>query len=306
MESQLKIGGTPASGAGFSTNGNGYSFPAVVLNDATGNEVAFQLDYTTNKASSGDDTGLVINQINTLSPGLSILADFQTNSGSVARIESSGNTYVKNLIAGDSLLTGTQGLYVFPAGSNSTLQLNTVNTFTVAGSIGVNIAGTHTASSGIQTELAIKPTYNQTATAGATDILVNRTETAVGSGPQLLIDLQVGSATRFNVDNKGLLNVAVTAGITADVGSIQGGSPLTTRVNEVSVCANAGDAVTLITAPAVGSIEQTIINNGANACDVFPASGDDIGAGADTAVSLAAGANITYVSYNNTNWFPKT
>ena len=45
-----------------------------------------------------------------------------------------------------------------------------------------------------------------------------------------------------------------------------------------------------------------IINDGAEACDVFPASGDNLGAGADTAASLAAGANITYVAYDATNW----
>ena len=40
-------------------------------------------------------------------------------------------------------------------------------------------------------------------TAGGTDILVNRTETAVGSGDQNLIDLQVGGTSKFKVDNAG-------------------------------------------------------------------------------------------------------
>lgn len=93
---------------------------------------------------------------------------------------------------------------------------------------------------------------------------------------------------------------SVTAGITADVGSAQGGSPITTDINQISICANAGDSITLPTA--VAGLTITIINDGANATDVFPASGDDLGAGADTAASLAAGANITYVSYDATNW----
>jgi len=33
----------------------------------------------------------------------------------------------------------------------------------------------------------------------------------------------------------------------------------------------------------------TVINNGANSMDVYPASGEDIGGGTDTAVSIAAG-----------------
>jgi len=40
---------------------------------ATGNEIAFDLQYTTNKATSGDDTGLLINLTDTASPGRSYL-----------------------------------------------------------------------------------------------------------------------------------------------------------------------------------------------------------------------------------------
>ena len=91
-------------------------------------------------------------------------------------------------------------------------------------------------------------------------------------------------------------------GLTADVGSIQGGLPLTANVNEISVVGTTGDSATLKAAVAGISFQQTIINNGANAMDVFPASGDNLGAGVDTAASLAAGARITYVSYDATNW----
>ena len=94
---------------------------------------------------------------------------------------------------------------------------------------------------------------------------------------------------------------SVEAAITADVGSIQGGSPITKDVNQISVCANAGDSITLPTAAA--GLMVTIINNGAQACDVFPAASDDCGAGANTAVSLAAAANITYQAFDATTWF---
>jgi len=97
---------------------------------------------------------------------------------------------------------------------------------------------------------------------------------------------------------------SVTAGVTAAVGSSQGDGPITTDVVQISTCANAGDAVTLPTA--VAGLQVTIVNNGAQACDVFPASGDNLGAGANTAASLAAGANITYIAYDATNWFAKT
>ena len=110
--------------------------------------------------------------------------------------------------------------------------------------------------------------------------------------------VQAGAFTTLS--NTGLSTASVSAGITADVGSAQGGSPLTKDINEISTCANTGDSVTLPSAAA--GLRITIINNGANAADVFPASGDNLGAGVDTAASLASGSNITYVAYDATNW----
>ena len=45
-----------------------------------------------------------------------------------------------------------------------------------------------------------------------------------------------------------------------------------------------------------------IINNGANTLQIFPASGDNAGGGVDTGVTLAAGSNVRYITYNATNW----
>lgn len=99
---------------------------------------------------------------------------------------------------------------------------------------------------------------------------------------------------------QGLIKKSTLAGQTADVGSAQGGLPITTDIIEISTVGTTGDSTTLPSAE-VG-LEIFIINNGANACDVFPASGDNLGAGVDTASSLAAGNNITYVAYDATNW----
>lgn len=110
--------------------------------------------------------------------------------------------------------------------------------------------------------------------------------------------------TAWNIVNSHLTRYSLEIGIIADVGSAQGGSPLTKEINEISTCATIGDSVTL--PAAIGGQKVTIINNGVNAADVFPASGDNLGAGVNTAVSLAAGANITYASYDATNWFVLT
>ena len=44
------------------------------------------------------------------------------------------------------------------------------------------------------------------------------------------------------------------------------------------------------------------IENLAAACDVFPDTGDNIGAGTNTARSLAAGTGVTYASFSGSNW----
>ncbi len=95
---------------------------------------------------------------------------------------------------------------------------------------------------------------------------------------------------------------SVTAGITADPVQVQGNGALTTILNEVSVCANVGDVVTLPTA--VAGLKCRIINNGANALGIFPAAGDNLGAGVNTrrAADLAAGSNLYYEAYDITNW----
>ena len=92
----------------------------------------------------------------------------------------------------------------------------------------------------------------------------------------------------------------VTAGITASTTQTQGQQPLTAQLNEVSVVANTNDVVTL-PAAVVGRV-GTVINNGANTLQIFPASGDNLGAGVDTSTTLASGSNVTFAAYNATNW----
>ena len=70
------------------------------------------------------------------------------------------------------------------------------------------IAFTNTATSGAIAGLKITPTYNQTSGSAAnTDLLINRTQTAVGSGSQRLIDAQVGGSSKFYADTSGNLTM---------------------------------------------------------------------------------------------------
>jgi len=63
------------------------------LNAATGDETAFSFAYTVNKATSGNDTGLLINKTDTASPGTSYLMDLQKTSASKFYVDDDGNTY---------------------------------------------------------------------------------------------------------------------------------------------------------------------------------------------------------------------
>lgn len=87
--------------------------------------------------------------------------------------------------------------------ANYTIYINSQNTgVNVTGYPAASVAdGQYTQSAGTFVGLRVNPRYNQSGTAGATDLLIKRTETAVGSGSQLLIDAQVGSDSRFQVTN---------------------------------------------------------------------------------------------------------
>ena len=96
-----------------------------------------------------------------------------------------------------------------------------------AGSFGVT--GTFTASSGTQTNTTLYPTINQTSTAGYTGLLMNVTETATGSGAKNLVDLQVGSVSKFKVDNTGVATVAAVGTAAGSLVSVDGTQTLTSK-----------------------------------------------------------------------------
>lgn len=91
-----------------------------------------------------------------------------------------------------------------------------------------------------------------------------------------------------------------TSGITASTTQTQGNGALVSAVNEVSTVGSANDTVTL--PPALAGTVITIINNGANTLQIFPASGDNLGAGLDTSRTLESNESIIYVAYDATNW----
>lgn len=93
-----------------------------------------------------------------------------------------------------------------------------------------------------------------------------------------------------------VIRTEANVGLTADVGSSQGDGVITSSYNVYSTVGTAGDAATLPATFNVGT--QIFIKNDAavNSMDVFPASGDDAGAGTNTAVAVAAGDFAVFIA----------
>jgi hypothetical protein len=200
----LRITQTP-TGAG-QTVASLIHIKTAVLGKDTTNEVAFSLNYTTNKLTSGNDTGFVINQTDTLSPGTSLLLDGRVGGVSKFSVYNGGDlvmgAYLELSTGTETIQTASNGALTF----NQTSQSGTTTVVPFSFSTGTN---SRTANQ--QNAVRIIPTYNQTSgTAANTDLLINRTETAVGSGTQLLIDAQVASYSYFAISNKGKMIVPTT------------------------------------------------------------------------------------------------
>ena len=108
-------------------------------------------------------------------------------------------------------------------------------------------------------------------------------------------------AVRYTGASAPLIRYGMTTGITASTTQTQGQQPLPGSYNEIGVCANNNDVVTL---PPTASGEMCIvINNGAKRLQVFPASGQDLGLGVNQPDLIKAGASVFFVSFDSSTWF---
>lgn len=125
------------------------------------------------------------------------------------------------------------------------------------------------------------------------------------SGQSLLF--RIANSTQLTLTSTSLtfssaktLKFSTASGITASTTQTQGQGGLANDVNQVSTVANTNDVVTL----PVASTGRTcvVINDGAQTLQVYPASGDNLGAGLNTSTTIAAGAAKRFVSWDNDNW----
>lgn len=122
------------------------------------------------------------------------------------------------------------------------------NTGNTAAAVQFSVSGTMSATSTSQSSVAIIPTINNSSTGGYTALLINPTETSVGSGTKRLIDAQVGGTSRFTVDNAGVVNAVGGLQVNSvPVATTTGAETLTNKVIKTSFLYGSGDAANIPT-----------------------------------------------------------
>lgn len=154
-------------------------------------------------------------------------------SGNIYNIMSeAGGTGTRRVMYMSALFSSTAGLKLNTSTVNGVLEAT--NTSSTAGAINLKVSGTWTASSGVQYGTTIVPTVNQTSTAGYTALLVNPTETGVGSGSNLLADFQVGGTSKVSIKNDGVIFPVQAATASAPT-YVKGGVYFDTTLNKLRV-----------------------------------------------------------------------
>lgn len=182
---------------------------------------------------------IIIPSTNTLGLQAYNTADEVTNFERVELVFASNVAHLRTIKGGSgtlrnlSLNTGTGSPTVLIRAGGSSGGALTFQSISTAGAGDVGFVFSNyasTATSGSSIGLHLTPTYNQASgTAANTDLLVNRTETAIGSGAQLLMDLQVGGVSKFKVNNLGAITAtaAATLRITQRVQSVADAATIT-------------------------------------------------------------------------------
>jgi hypothetical protein len=137
--------------------------------------------------------------------------------------------------------------------------------------------------------------------AAASGIATLNGSSLVVQNPANAVEAATASKIPIRDANAALLS-SVAAAVTAGTTQSQGQGPLTAEINIVTVCANANDVVTLPAAAA--GLWCLVANKGAETLQVFPASGDDLGAGVNTSTTIAAAGKKLWAAYDATTWLP--
>ncbi|MCW4051217.1 MAG: hypothetical protein NWE89_15950, partial [Candidatus Bathyarchaeota archaeon] len=209
--------------------------------------------------------------------------------------------------SGDDLGEGVDALISLPTGSSYAFIATVANS-----------TWTQLVDSGIATALlGLNNNGPQIADIAPTDviptILPNKVDIDTGLGwtGSDIWGLIAGGVQAFQLRELGggvVQAPSASLAVTAFAGGGQvSATPLIDSYNVITVVATAGDSVRLPSAFSANPSALVYIKNddATEAADVFPASGDDLGAGVDTAVSLLAGQSLTFIAtVANSTWTP--
>lgn len=126
-------------------------------------------------------------------------------------------------------------------------------------------------------------------TFGNLDFLHDNNATSSFLGMRLRKQADLFSTRSWNVE-----------GISASTTQTQGQAPVKSSLVRVLVVANADDVITL-REPELG-MDQVIMNLGANALQIFPASGDDLGFGLNVSMRIQPGGGVWFVGIDANTW----
>jgi hypothetical protein len=173
----------------------GFGVFSTILDDATGDEAALTVKYETNKATSGIDYGIFLDYTDTNSPGTSYAFMFKKNGVVTFSVQSNGFM---------AALGGITAPKVEHPSNNAPLLLRSRPTFSTAGTgVRLQYGSTSSASTGQFNAVAIEQIYNQSGNAGYTDLFLNHSTIAEGSGDKYFIQAAENNDVRFSVDNHG-------------------------------------------------------------------------------------------------------
>ena len=151
---------------------------------------------------------------------------------------------------------------------------------------------------------------NAAQSSGVAVFLPDRSDADTGIGADSTDGLQLVSGgvvgLALNELNAGVIQVpSAVVGVTAFATGGQGSATQLNNTNSViATVATTGDSVKLPPVFLINSI-MFIKNDGANAADVFPHVGGNLGAGLNTAISLAAGESASFIAtIASSTWTP--
>jgi hypothetical protein len=234
------------------------------MGDATGNEIANTLSYTTNKLTSGDDTGLLISKTDTASPGTSLLLDCQVGGASKASIDDNG------LVTADRLKIQQGSFHWF--GSSASINYG----FEVRDASSQNLVG-----------LGEKVRFNKSVNVQfCTDADINTPDEWIGRNTSGGIDIGKDTTTVVATIAQDGYGIQVTASAITDVvATFTGAAGQTANITEwVPDGVTAGDAARITE---IGDFSN---NQGSTNNEVF---GDGASASSGTTGTVVVGAGAT-------------